>query len=446
MSCLNTVNTRSNALQGRHKLINGVRRVWHMVAVGMGVVLTQPVCAVTKLNQTFTPYVGSSHSYDTNLLRASDKNNDPKNGKTVTDSFIHQIRAGLNVDWRKSRQQLIVNAQVNQNWYTAFSQLDYFGHDVLAQWNWVASNKVKGEIGYRHDETLSSFAQLGQGQPESVTLNNFQTSQGYFANGEYQILPSIYLKAGYVRGQWEYGAGRINSNQIQNTGEFSAQYRNLSRTMIGLRFVVTDGQYQRPLDRKNNNDTGFLRTSYNLDGEWKYSDKLRVKGSVGYLQQDYDNLNGSLFNGKRSANLNFSDVIARFELNWLPSEKTTLAFSAWRDVDQAFTLNATFVLTQGVRLTPAWVPTAKIRVEMPLSYENQSYLGGSASSNQIATLQRIDDVVDLGLNVIYTPWINTELAFNVKHESRDSNFDNTTTKNFFSYDAQMVGISAKVEF
>jgi hypothetical protein len=216
--------------------------------------------------------------------------------------------------------------------------------------------------------------------------------------------------------------------------------------MIGLRFVVTDGQYQRPLDRKNNNDTGFLRTSYNLDGEWKYSDKLRVKGSVGYLQQDYDNLNGSLFNGKRSANLNFSDVIARFELNWLPSEKTTLAFSAWRDVDQAFTLNATFVLTQGVRLTPAWVPTAKIRVEMPLSYENQSYLGGSASSNQIATLQRIDDVVDLGLNVIYTPWINTELAFNVKHESRDSNFDNTTTKNFFSYDAQMVGISAKVEF
>jgi exopolysaccharide biosynthesis operon protein EpsL len=431
------INKYSKTLKINVKSIRRLRCVCRSVAVGfVFVALSQPVFAVTKLDQTFTPYVGTSHTYDSNLLRASDKSTNPNTGKTVKDSFIHQIRAGLNVDWRRSRQQFIVNAEVNQNWFTAFDSLDYFGHNVLGQWNWVVGNRLKGELGYRHDESLASFAQLNANNQKNV-LNNLQTEQRYFANGEYQLLPDIYLKAGFTRNEWDYGKGRENSNQIQNIGEFSVQYRNLSRTMFGFRAVITDGQYP-DRDKKTTitSDNAFLRTSYNIDGEWKYSDKLRFGGSVGYVQQDYEHITA----------LGFSDAVARFDLNWLPSEKTALIFSAWREVNQAYTQNATFVLSTGVSVKPTWLPTAKIRVEMPLAYETQDYLGDVQKKGGP---QRSDDVVDIGLNLIYTPWINTELALNVKHESRSSNLDGKQpdgSTNYFAYDAQMVGISAKVEF
>lgn len=433
ISCLNIVSRHGIASNSNIKSVYLLRHICRSVFIGgIFFTLNQPVSAVTKLDHTFTPYVGSSHIYDSNLLRAPDDNNLERNTdgtvvddqKRIKDSFIHQIRAGLNVDWRYSRQQFIVKGEVNQNWFTAFSQLDYLGHDVLAQWNWVAGSRLKGEIGYKHNEALSSFAQLG-GRLDQI-LKNLQTGQEYFANAEYEILPSIYLKAGFLRNEWNFGEDRQNSNQTQNIGEFRVQYRNLSKTMVGFRAVITDGQYpNRPANDAS--DNAFFRTSYHLDGEWKYSDKLRVGGSVGYVQQDYQHV----------SILNFSDVVARFDLNWIPSEKTTLAFSAWREVDQAFTQNATFVLSTGVRVTPSWIPTQKIRFEMPLSFENQDYLGDVP--NATGTRQS-DEVVDLGLNLIYAPWLNTEFALNVKHEERSSNIGER------SYEAQSVGISAKVEF
>ena len=427
------------------KSINSLQRVGYSVIVGgIFAVLSSPTFAVTKLNQTFTPYVGTSHAYDSNLLRAYGNNTNPANCKTLTDSFINQIRAGLNVDWHLSRQQFIVNADVNQNWFTAFDELDYFGHDVLAQWNWVIGSRLKGEIGYRHDKSLASFAQLNANTQGGV-LDNLQTAQLYFANAEYEILPSIFLKSGFLRNDWNYGNGRENSNQIQNSGEFSVQYRNLSKTTIGFRAVITDGKYPNRPDN-DPSDNAFFRTSYYLDGEWRHSDKLRLDGWVGYVQQDYEHQNVARPPDK--VNLDFSDVVARLDINWLPSEKTTLVFSAWRAVDQAFTSNATFVLSTGVRVRPMWLPTAKIRVEMPISYENQSYLGGDPNntgvgSGQNTNFQQVDDIVDVGLNLIYTPWLNTELSLNVKHEDRSSNADAASN---FTYDAQTVGINAKVEF
>lgn len=428
-SCVNKPN---KTLKINVKSICRLRCVCRSVAVGfVFVALSQPVFAVTKLDQTFTPYVGSSHSYDSNLLRSQDN---------AESSFINQIRAGLNVDWRYSLQQLIVKGEVNHNWFTDFSDLDYLGHKVLAQWNWVAGSKLKGEIGYKHEEELASFAQLNATR---ATLNNLQTSQNYFANAEYQILPSIYLKAGFLRNEWLYdGDERKISNQIQNNGEFSIQYRNLSRTMLGFRVVITDGEFPDRLAPPNPlpeplpeglDDNAFFRTSYYLDGEWRYSDKLRMTGSAGYVQQDYEHISA----------LDFSDAVARFDLNWLPSEKTTLGFSAWREVNQAFTQNATFVLSTGVSVTPVWLPTAKIRVEMPLSFENQSYLGNPPTTRPPVPRRvgsRSDDVLNLGLNIVYSPWINTELALKFEHENRDSNEQGN------SYDAETVGINAKVEF
>jgi hypothetical protein len=80
---------------------------------------------------------------------------------------------------------------------------------------------------------------------------------------------------------------------------------------------------------------------------------------------------------------------------------------------------------------------------MPLSFENQGYLGDPPTTSPPPTTppgSRSDDVLNLGLNIVYSPWINTELALKFEHENRDSSEPGS------SYDAETVGINAKVEF
>lgn len=409
------------------------------------VAMPQAVFAVTKLEQTLTPYVGSTHTYDSNVLRSSGLVSNPSQDKVVIDSFIHQIRAGLNVDLRHSRQQLIIKGEVNHTWFTNIDGLDYLGHDVFTQWNWVAGSRLKGEMGYGNSRTLASFSQLGQGQDQAQTvLDNFLTDERYFVNGEYQLLPDVYLKAGFLRTEWLYEGDRKQADLVQNNGELGIQYRNQSKSMVGFRVVLTDGEYTnraappKPLPNPlpaDINDNAYFRTTYNLDWEWRHSDKLRLGGLVGYIDQVYQNLSA----------LNFSDAIARIDVNWVSSEKTTLVFSAWQQVDQAYTQNATFVLSQGASIKPIWLPTQKIRIEMPLSFEKQDYLGDSPNAGAKNLARRSDEVINLGLNIIYTPWINTEFALKFEHESRDSN-EFVGGLDLNDYDAETVGVSAKVEF
>jgi hypothetical protein len=445
-NCHGAVNEQPNAMRAYKVVKKSLWLACRMVlSSSLFAAAPQVVFAVTKLEQTFTPYVGSSHAYDSNILRSSGLSADKAKDKTVVDSFIHQIRAGLNVDLRHSRQQLIIKGEVNHTWYTNIDGLDYLGHDVFTQWNWVVGSRLKGEVGYGNSLTLASFSQLGQGQRQDQTVkDNYLTDERYFANGEYQLLPDVYFKAGFLRTEWLYAGERQQADLVQNNGEIGVQYRNRNKAMIGFRVVLTDGTYTHrsvPKPSSSDGDNAYFRTTYNLDWEWKHSDKLRLGGLVGYIDQAYQHLSG----------LNFSDVIARVDVNWAPSDKTALALAAWQQVDQAYTKNATFVLSQGASIKPMWLPTHKIRVEMPLSFMKQDYLGDPPGAT--GDVRRSDDVVDLGLNIVYSPWVNTEFALKFTHESRSSNATvpitigkDTKELHLNNYDAETVGISAKVEF
>ncbi len=397
---------------------------YFMLLIGVG--LSSKSHAVASPDDTIRPYVASNLLYDSNFLRLSD-NVDPVavTGKSDKSEFIKQVAAGLDMDWTISRQHIIVKANVNQNWFQNFTTLDYIGWNTQAQWNWQVRNDLDGEIGYTNIQELGGFGQLNS------LIGNQQNNQRSFANGGYLFHPNGKVKLGVFRTERQYdGNGREFSNNIEDNAELNLQYLSPTGSILGVRVLATDGQYpQRQLTADSTQDNAYTRMNYAATWDWRASSKTRIDGLVGYTHQDYANFSVR----------NFSDVIALLNLRWQASDKTLLELSTRREIAQADNLFASFVLTQGVWFNLTWQSTPKIALSLPMSYQQQQYLGGTGS-NTVASEQQKDNVGRVGLNVMYHPLESISIGPVLNYEKRDSN------NPIASYETKSAGVNLQAAF
>jgi exopolysaccharide biosynthesis operon protein EpsL len=408
-------------------VIQSISRAMSYSAIMGGVCLSMNhnAFATSTTDDTFRPYIGTTLTYDSNLLRLADSiTPEQVAGKDTKSDFIKQIRGGVNIDWKISRQQVLAKLEVNQNWFQTFTELDYLGHNVLGQWNWQIGSKFNGEIGYSHKLTLGSFGQLNQ------LLNNLQTEEKYFANGAYQIFPSWFLRGGFIRNNVFYSEELQKiSNRNENTGDFGLRYISPGKNMLGLQMAITDGNFP---NRQNlaTLDDAYMRNSYNLEWNWNYSIKTHIDGQLGYTQQEFERLSSR----------DFADITTRANIYWEITGKSMLFLSGWREIGQADNLNATFVLSQGARLIPIWLASPKIKLDMPISYEQQEFLGDPGFSQNNSAQARLDKLSKIGMNLSYKPLENTEMSLFIQYEERKSN---NLQSNYKSHSA---GIKAQVLF
>ncbi|WP_432741241.1 XrtB/PEP-CTERM-associated polysaccharide biosynthesis outer membrane protein EpsL [Methylobacter sp. G7] len=410
--------SKNNAIRNRYLL-----PCYMMLISG---VLPNKSYAVASPDDTIRPYVASNLLYDSNFLRLSD-NVDPVSitGQSDKSDFIKQVSAGFDMDWTISKQHLIIKASANQNWFQNFTNLDYTGWDTLAQWNWQVGNNLDGEIGYSNVQTLGSFGQLNS------LVDNLQNNQRYFANGGYLFHPNGKIKFGLFREERQFDdENRQFSNNTEDNAELNLQYLSPTESTLGLRILATDGKYpQRQLTSGSTQDNAYTRMNYAVTGDWHANSKTRIDGLVGYTHQNFANF----------SSLDFADIIAHLNLNWRVSDKTLLELSARRDIYQAENFFASFVLTQGMWLNLSWQASPKIALNLPMSYQQQQYLGGSRSNN-ISTEQQTDNVSNIGLNVMYHPLESISIGPILNYEKRDSN------NPLASYETKSAGINLKAAF
>ncbi|MGZ4976678.1 MAG: XrtB/PEP-CTERM-associated polysaccharide biosynthesis outer membrane protein EpsL [Methylobacter sp.] len=417
----------SDCLQcGSKSNVSKSRYLVSCLMVLLGGIASSKSYAVASPDDTIKPYVAASLLYDSNFLRLSD-NVDPVSvtGKSDKSDFIKQVAAGFDVDWTISRQHIIVKANVNQNWFQNFSSLDYTGWDTQAQWNWQMGNNLDGEIGYTNTQVLGSFGQLNS------MINNLMNNQRYFANGGYLFHPNGKIKFGVFRTELEFdGSSRQFSNNTEDNAQVDLQYLSPTGSILGLRVIATDGRYpQRQLTPGSTQDDAYTRMNYALTWNWRSNSKARIDGLVGYTQQDYAHF------GVR----NFSDIVAQLNLGWQVSDKTLLELSGRRQITQADNLFASFVLTQGVWFNFSWQTTPKIAIKLPMSYQEQDYLGGGGTG--IASFgQQKDNVGNIGLNVMYHPLDSISVGPVLNYEKRDSN------NPISSYETKSAGVNLQAVF
>jgi exopolysaccharide biosynthesis operon protein EpsL len=382
--------------------------------------------AVSSPDDTVKPYVASTLLYDSNFLRLSDSADTVAlTGQSDKSEFVKQVKAGFDLDWTLSRQHFIVKANVNQNWFQNFTFLDYTGWDTLAQWNWQLGNNLDGEIGYSNREALGSFGQL------NGVVNNLINNQRAFANGGYLFHPNGKIKFGWFRTMTEFdAANRQLSNNTEDNAQVELQYLSPTGSTLGLRVIGTDGQYpQRNIPPGSTQDNAYTRMNYALTWDWHNNSKTRVGGLVGYVKQDYEHFSIR----------NFDDIIAEVNLNWQASEKTALDLSARRQVYMADNLFSSFVLTQGIWFNFNWQSTPKIGIRLPVSYQEQDYLGGGGRT-AAGFGQQKDKVTNVGLNVMYHPLDSISIGPVLSYENRDSN------NPIASYESKSAGVNLQADF
>jgi exopolysaccharide biosynthesis operon protein EpsL len=397
-----------------------------VIAGAMCLLMSQNILAAALFNHIIQPYVETQLTYDSNLLRLPDNYTPEMSGnKDTTSSFIKQIKAGVATKWQISQQQLIMDASIDQNWYSTFNELNHTGHELRGRWNWQVGRRLKGELSYNNRLTLGNFQSVNR-----LVTDNLQKRELYIARGNYEVFPDWFLRGGFTSENTTYPSTALQQNNIsEQTKEFGVRYLNRLNNLLGFYATITDGKY--PFREANSDfDNAYTRTSYNLEGTWYYSIKTRFKGLIGYTSQDYQNLKSR----------NFSGITAEGDILWEVTRKSTLLLAAWRQISEAGSLNSSFVLNQGVRLTPTWRWTENplIQVELPVSYEQRLSLGTISVVNGVAAQQSNTSIIRLNLN--YTPTTNIKMTAFAAYEKRNSNYSVS------SYQDQSVGLTMKVSF
>ncbi len=416
-----------NILTTKAKLALTARYVVMVGVGGLCLLMSQNTFAAALFNHIVQPYVETTLMYDSNILRLPNNFTPEMSGnRTTISSFLKQVKAGVATKWQISQQQLILNASVNQNWYSSFNELNYTGYNLLGRWNWQLGRQLKGEISYNNHLLLGGFGQINR------LANNLVNGENYVANGAYEVFPDWYLRAGFTRTSTTYQAAQQQRDLIENARDIGIRYMNPLNNMLGFHVTITDGKYPNRVTSLIL-DNAYTRINYNLEGKWNYSVKTQISGQIGYVSQKYEHLTAR----------NFSAITARADILWEVTRKSTVLLSAWQKVSSSDTLVASFTLNKGIMLTPTWrwSETPKIQVELPISYEQRGSFGNTGLDNgAILTPPKQSNRSIIRLNVNYIPIQNVEMTAFIAYEASHS------SNALHSYQDESAGLTMKVSF
>ena len=361
----------------------------------------------TDVLDTFRPYVRAEYGYDSNLFRISnDAQARTQLGTTDTSETFQRLGAGLDVDWRISRQLLIARVDVNKTRFDTYKQLDYSGRSALLQWNWLAGKYANGNVGISDARTLASFNEV-----QRPTQNLLTTRQAY-ANAGIKLQLPWQLNLGIVRTVSD------NSEPSQrvldyNENKYSAgmQYQTGKGTLIEYISQYREGQYpNRQIVPTAPVDNDYRQYDNGVAISWAPSAKTQLKGQLNYTQREYDDV----------PQRNFSGATGRLAAEWLMSEKTTLGMDIYRDIGVVENNTASYSLNRGVAMHAKWLPTPKLTFKAQAVRERQTYSGdpGFVLTN---STPREDEVTHVQLETQYQVLRKTRLALLLQQGERDSN-------------------------
>lgn len=394
--------------------------------------LAMPVQA--KEGDTFRPFVSLGHFYDSNLFRLAESEYSQVSQRSEQ---YDVLSAGLNVDWKLDRQQLVVNATKTLVRYDLNTVYDSDGSDYKATWNWRLGNRLTGNLGAAESLSQSNFDSVG-------LVNNQVKRKRSFGRAEWEFHP-----------RWRIGGGveeidNTNSALSQASNDFQQQaidaaliYRTPkgSNIRVQMRQIEADFstlkilEYHPFLPVVAVSDNSYKQTDYNLRSEWRVSGKLTLHGQAGWVDRQYKNILKGSFGGYSPWLVDrpdFSGFVGRVSGDWYATGKTLLSVSAYRELGGAQDINASSVLKTGASVNGVWLIREKWRLNADATFENREFRGElDPNSTQP---QRNDDTSGASLSLNYAPTQAVSLDVGMRVGRRDSNIsvENYEFKSLFA--------------
>lgn len=367
--------------------------------------MVSPALLWAAPGDTVYPYVTATITHDNNLLRLS-KNTDPllATGQTSVADTIKQGAAGVKVDWKQGRQEVMLDASISETRFSRFTSLDYQSKNLLSRWNWQLGNAVSGDIGYDRNTVLGSFAE------QQRLVNNLSTQERGFFDGAWQVQPGWRLNGSLSRTTYGVENRPVSDTKLMNYGA-GIYFTPPSGNEIGIRSARQEANYPNqeiyfgvPIDN------GFTQNQLLATVNWLYSGHFRVSGQAGVVNREHNQLSARDFSGKTM----------RGTLTWISTGKNQVDLTAWNEVDAYDDLTTSFTVSKGLSLGPSWNLTPKLGVSMQLKHLKRDFLGdpGLLLSPQPT---RFDTVNSASLSVNYQPMRAASISVSAQTERRSSN-------------------------
>lgn len=384
-------------------------------------------------------FVGQTITYDDNLFRISDSVDAQRLqqliGGTKRSDTVSTTNAGLTFDKLLRRQNLHADLSYNINRYSHYSTLDYNGLRAHANWGWQLGNYLKGSLTYERSRTLIDFGSLNPDDRGSV--RDINTYDRLYASADWWFHPEYSIGAGYSHSNSSYSSVQRQASEYDaDAVELNAKFQPKTGNLIGLSLRQTKGNYPNRQDSPGQGatvDNSFDQTDTEVNGNWRLTGQSRVFGRLGYTTRTHEQV----------TQRDFSGVTGRLTYDWALEGKTSVSLSLRREIGAVEDIDAAYVLTNGISLSPVWNPTSKISLSAKYDWSKRRYEGdpfrviGSSPSLQSV---RKDTVNAASISGTYLPLRSLLLSLTLLHERR------TSSRELADYRDNLASLSARFSF
>ena len=197
---------------------------------------------------------------------------------------------GGRYELRRSRQKLILDGTVDQNWFQNFNTLDNSSSNLRAEWGWQAGNYWEGTLGAGYRHYLENFGSVQQNIRDMI-------------------------------------------DRISTYG--SANFRPLSY----LKFRKTDAAYPNDAVFSGASlDNSYTENEYSLVAVWNVTAASLLRGRLGRTERTFD----------QDASRDFSGPTWRLGYEWTPTGKTALELATWRELTGFEDFSGNYMRTTGI--------------------------------------------------------------------------------------------------
>jgi hypothetical protein len=344
-------------------------------------------------------FVEGGLMYDSNILR--------RNAGAETE-VVQRYGAGGRVDQRIwGRQTLHLDARGDVFLFDKFGDLDHFAYSGAGTWLWELGNDLSGAIGYAREHRLASLAETQRPIKRMVTTDDF------LANGVWRVGPSFRTRGGIA-----YGRG------VRDTPGEEKVTLGTRTVTVGADYVTTLGNALGIEHRRSRGDAP-VSTSLDPSGTFVNNDyeeretalvatytsgaTLRFAGRLGHTERTYTDLPN-----------NFSGTTYRGGVEWLPGNKTILAFEVFKEPRAIIDVAASHTLVRGWAFGPAWAPTAKLAFSLRWLNEHRVFVAADPNVAPVGTLLE-EDVRIARFGIAWEPERLMQVGFGIDRGNRQSN-------------------------
>lgn len=321
---------------------------------------------------------------------------------------VMRLGAGIRHTTRVvGRQSLRLEARGDFYKFDRFSQLDHFAYGLLGEWLWEVGNQLSGTVGAARTRRL---VDLGETQR---AVRDMVTDTRAYATGAYRFAPDWRVRGAleHVRGD---RTGRADAETRGNAVTAGIDYVTPLGNALGVEARRAHGdapvpEVIAPAGTFVNND--FRETEVAAVASYSPGPTLRASGRLGRTHREYTVIPGRDFKG----------TTYRGSLDWLPSNKTLLNFSAYKLPRSIIDVAASHVLVKGVSFGPSWAATAKLVFSARLLRERREFQGDPTLALVPGTPLRDETIRALRLAAGWEPARHWEVGFGLDRGERESN-------------------------